>query len=39
MVIKHVDGFDNVHGWYGVGNKDVDMTIFLRFYTKKELCV
>ena len=36
---KHIDGFDRVHGGYGVGQRKLEGRMLFEFYLKKELCV
>ena len=36
---RHIDGFDGVHGEYGVGRRNFDGQILLEFCLEKKLCV
>ena len=37
---RHFDGFDCVHGGYGVGYKNMEQKMLLKFYMEKEImCV
>ena len=36
---SHVDGFDEVHGGYGVGQRNFEGIMLLEFSLEKELCV
>ena len=36
---RHIDGFDGVHGGYGVGLRYLEERMLLEFFLKKELCV
>ena len=36
---RHIDGYDGVHGGYGVGQRNLDGGMLLRFCLEKELCV
>ena len=35
----HIDGFDVVHGGFGVGRRNLEGRILLEFCLEKELCV
>ena len=35
---RHIDGFDGVIGWYGVGQRNLDVRMLLEFCREKELC-
>ena len=35
---RHIDGFDGVHGGYGVGQKNLEGRMLLEFCLEKELC-
>ena len=36
---RHIDGFDGVHGGYGVGKWNLEGRMLLEFCLDKELCV
>ena len=36
---RHIDGFDGVHGGYGVRQRNVEGRMLLEFCLEKELCV
>ena len=36
---RHIDGFDGFHGGYGVGQRNLEERVLLRFSLEKELCV
>ena len=36
---RHIDGFDGVHGGYGVGQRNLERRMLLEFCLKKESCV
>ena len=36
---SHIDGFDWVHGGYGVGKRNLEGTVLLGFCQLKELCM
>ena len=36
---RHTDGFDGVHGGYGVGQRNLERRMLLEFCLEKELCV
>ena len=36
---RHIDGFDGVHGGYGVGQRNSEGRMPLEFCLEKELCV
>ena len=36
---RHVHGFDEVHGGYGVGQRNLEGSMLLEFFMVKELCV
>ena len=36
---RHIDGFDGVHGGYGVGQRNLEGRMLLEFSLKKELHV
>ena len=36
---RHYDGFDGVHGEYGVGQRNLEGRMLLEFCLQKELCV
>ena len=36
---RHIDGFDGVHGLYGIGQRNLELRIFLWFCLEIELCV
>ena len=36
---RHIDGFDVVHGGYGVGQRNLEGRTLLEFCLEKELCV
>ena len=36
---RHIDGFDGVHGGYGVGQRNLEGIMLLQFCLEKELCV
>ena len=38
-VNSHIDGFDGVHGVYGVGQRSLEVRMLLEFCQEKELCV
>ena len=38
-VCRHIDGFNGVHGWFGVGQRNLEGRMLLEFCLKKELCV
>ena len=35
----HIDGYDEVHVGYGVGQRNLEGTMLLEFCLEKELCV
>ena len=36
---RHIYGFDEVHGGYGVGERNLEVRMLLEFCLVKELCV
>ena len=36
---RHIDGFDEMHGGYGVGQRNLERRMFLEFCLEEELCV
>ena len=38
-VSRHIDGFDGVHGGYGVGQRNLEGRMLLEFSLEKGLCV
>ena len=36
---RHIDGFDGVHGGYGLGQRNLEGRMFLEFCLVKEICV
>ena len=36
---KEIEGFEGVHGGYGIGERNAEGRMLLEFYEKKELCV
>ena len=36
---RHIDGFDGVHGWFGVGLRNLEGRMLLEFCLEMELCV
>ena len=36
---RHIDGFDGMHGGYGVGQRNLEGRMLLEFCLEKELCV
>ena len=36
---RHIDGFDGVHGGYGVGQMNLEGRMLQAFCLEKELCV
>ena len=36
---RHIDGFVEVHGGYGVGQRNLEGRMLLEFCLEKELCV
>ena len=36
---RHIDGFNRVHGGYGVGQRNLDGSMLLEFCLEKEVCV
>ena len=36
---KETEGFEDVHGRYGIGERNAEGRMLLEFYDKKELCV
>ena len=39
LVGRYIDGFDGVHGGYGVGQRNVAGRMLLEFCLEKQLCV
>ena len=37
--IRHIDGFNGVHWWYGIGQRNLEGGMLLEFCLEKELCV
>ena len=37
--VRRIDGFEEVHGGYGIGKKNDEGKKLLEFYDEKELCV
>ena len=35
----HIDGIEGVHGWYGVGQRNLEGRMLLEFSLEKESCV
>ena len=35
---RHIDGLHGVHGWYGVGQRNLEGRMLLEFCLEKELC-
>ena len=36
---RYIDGFDRVHGGYGIGQKNLEGRILIEFCLEKKLCV
>ena len=36
---RHIDGFDGVHGEYGIGQRNLEEKMLLEFCLGKDLCV
>ena len=36
---RHIDGFDGDHGWYSIGERNLEGRMLLEFCLEKELCV
>ena len=37
--VRHIDGFDGVHGWRSIGQRNLEERMLLQFCLEKELCV
>ena len=36
---RYIDGFDWIHGWYGMGQRHFEGEMLLEFCLEKELCM
>ena len=38
-IARHIDGFDGLHGGYGVGQRNLEGRMLLEFCLVRELCL
>ena len=36
---SHIDGFEGLHGWYGVGQSNLEGRMLLEFCLERDSCV